>query len=195
LEFAPFQSFFVVFRKKIAYRSAADVSKASFNILKFSKLKEITGAWNVNFQPEWGGPDSIVFATLTDWVKHPEASIKYYSGTATYSKQFELTESELVHRLFLDLGVVKNIASVRLNGKDLGIIWTAPWRVEITKAARSGDNLLEIEVTNLWPNRLIGDAALSPDKRITRTNISLKKDATLLSSGLLGPVEILVSHG
>jgi hypothetical protein len=92
--------------------------------------------------------------------------------------------------LFLDLGVVKNIASVKLNGKSLGIVWTAPWRVEITSAVKPGTNLLEIEVVNLWPNRLIGDAALPAEQRLTRTNIPFKSDAPLLSSGLLGPVTI-----
>jgi hypothetical protein len=96
-------------------------------------------------------------------------------------------------RLLLDLGTVKNIARVRLNGRELGTVWTAPWRVEVTDAVRPTDNELEIDVTNLWPNRLIGDATLPPEQRLTRTNIALDPQAKLLPSGLLGPVRLLTS--
>ena len=90
--------------------------------------------------------------------------------------------------------MVKNIASVRLNGKDLGVVWTEPWAVEVTGALREMDNLLEITVVNLWPNRLIGDAGLPAEGRVTRTNIGVyKKDSPLLASGLLGPVTIQAS--
>jgi hypothetical protein len=121
--------------------------------------------------------------------------IKYYSGTATYtSEKFALPES-LIHNppsaIYLDLGEVKNVARVRLNGKDLGVLWTRPFRVEITGAVQPADNLLEISVTNLWPNRLIGDAALPAEKRFTRTHVTtFNKDTPLLSSGLLGPVTL-----
>jgi hypothetical protein len=92
----------------------------------------------------------------------------------------------------LDLGEVKYVAQVRLNGRDLGVLWTKPFRVEITDAVKPSGNLLEIDVVNLWPNRIIGDAALPPEKRFTRTNISFKKDDPLLESGLLGPVRLQV---
>lgn len=180
MEFQAFQSFFVVFPK----RGAALKAEA---FPSFVPVQEIKGAWTVKFDTAWGGPASVEFPSLQDWTKRPEAGIKYYSGTATYVKEVSFSGSG---RLFLDLGVVKNIAEVRLNGKSLGIIWTAPWRVEITSAVKAGNNLLEIEVVNLWPNRLIGDAALPADKRLTNTNIPFKSDAPLLSSGLLGPVTI-----
>ena len=92
--------------------------------------------------------------------------------------------------MYLDLGMVKNIARVSLNDKDLGIVWTAPWQVDITPALTNGRNRLKIEVINLWPNRLIGDAGLLPDQHLTHTNIPFKKDAPLLPSGLLGPVTL-----
>ena len=89
------------------------------------------------------------------------------------------------------MGEVKNVARVQLNGKDLGVLWTRPFRVEITGAVRPADNVLEIAVTNLWPNRLIGDAALPPEKRFTRTHVTkFTKNAPLMPSGLLGPVTL-----
>src|SRR5690606_12220868 len=118
--------------------------------------------------------------------------IKYYSGAAIYKKSFHL-ERQLPAgaTLLLELGRVKDICRVWLNGKDLGIVWTAPWQVDITQSLQTGNNRLQVEVINLWPNRLIGDAQLPPEQRITHTNISFKKDAPLLASGLLGPVRIV----
>ena len=93
-------------------------------------------------------------------------------------------------RLVLDLGAVRELAEVRLNGKTLGTVWSAPWQVDITDALKPLHNELEIRVTNLWPNRLIGDAALPAEKRLTSTNIAFKKDQPLSDSGLLGPLRI-----
>lgn len=188
LELAPYGSLFVVFQKDRAFSKGG---KGVPNFPRLSTLEEVSGAWTVRFDPAWGGPATVKFASLQDWTTRPEEGIKYYSGTATYTKQITLSPAG-GRKYFLDLGQVKHIASVRLNGKDLGIVWTAPWRVEITQALNSGTNHLEVDVTNLWPNRLICDAALSPEKRLTRTNIPFKKDAALLPSGLLGPVVIQV---
>jgi len=94
-------------------------------------------------------------------------------------------------RLCLDLGDVRNLATVRLNGRALGTLWTPPFRVEITGVARPAGNELEIEVVNLWPNRLIGDARLPPEQRRTATNVqTITKDSPLLPAGLLGPVTV-----
>ena len=130
---------------------------------------------------------------MEDWTKRPEAGIRFYSGTARYRTTFDLPDRlrRSGSRIFLDLGVVRNLAEVRLNGKGLGIVWTAPWRVDITAAAKPAGNILEISVTNLWPNRLIGDAALPAEKRLTKTNIGFNKDQPLLESGLLGPVRLM----
>jgi hypothetical protein len=187
LEFAPWQSYFIVFRQGKQVAPQVEARRPASNFLKLSTESELSGAWTVKFDPKWGGPESVEFSTLEDWTKRSEAGIKYYSGTATYVKRFDVGENT-GERRFLDLGTVKNIAEVRLNGQKLGIVWTAPWRVEITKAVKAKDNLLEIEVVNLWPNRLIGDAQLPPEQRLTRTNIALEKNPVLLSSGLLGPV-------
>lgn len=187
--FAPFQSFFVVFRRPAAARKAA---AAPPDFLSYATLQPVEGAWTLRFDPRWGGPASVVFDQLEDWSRRPEEGIKYYSGKATYSKSFDLKKPVSPGAgLWLDLGTVKNIASVRLNGQDLGIVWTSPWQVEITKAVKEKDNRLEIDVINLWPNRLTGDAALPAEQRLTHTNIEIKKDNPLLPSGLLGPVVIV----
>ena len=158
-------------------------------------VQELTGPWEVSFNPDWGGPQHVVFEQLDDWTKRPEEGIRYYSGTATYRKPFEVSLPEaksLKSPVFLDLGIVKNLARVWLNGHDLGVIWTSPWRVEITDALKPGSNDLKIEVVNLWPNRLIGDARLPKEQRRTVTNVEKfdKPGAVLLESGLLGPVTL-----
>ena len=162
LEFAPAQSWFVVFRKPYAETAAPKRSGGvKRNFSEFLQVAEITGAWQVNFDPQWGGPaQPVTFDKLEDWTKRPEPGIRYYSGTAVYRTGFDLPPSTLrppEFRRFLDLGQVNHIARVRLNGQDLGVVWTAPWRVDISDAAREQANRLEIEVTNVWANRLIGD--------------------------------------
>jgi hypothetical protein len=207
LEFAPKQSWFVVFQKP----DGNAVKPSAKNFRRTSKVSELTGRWDVSFDPRWGGPDTVVFQELQDWVTRAEEGIKYYSGTAIYRKTFDAPDAGVTH---LDLGAVKNLAQVRLNGKDLGIVWTAPWRVSVGKALRARGNRLEIEVVNLWPNRLIGDGGLPKKDRLTKTNVRTyernlppafpcwwnidceerKKTgapAKLLSSGLLGPVCLL----
>jgi len=186
IAFLPFESMFIVFPR-------ARVKGLPGMVRAGKEIQSLPGPWTVQFDEQWGGPASIVFDELTDWTLRPEEGIKYYSGTAVYRKRFDLPSGvkKSAGRLFLNLGVVKNIASVRLNGKDLGVVWTHPWTVEITAAVKEKDNLLEVNVINLWPNRLIGDATLPPEQRRTHTNIAFyDKSKPLLSSGLLGPVTI-----
>ena len=152
MEFAAFQSFFVVFDGK----GKAPASNAEKNFPELKPLKELSGAWEVAYDPKWGGPEKITFDTLQDWSARPELGIKYYSGIATYRKTVKLAEIPK-GKMVLDLGVVHDMARVKLNGKDLGVVWCAPWRVEVTGAIKAGDNPLEIEVVNRWANRLIGD--------------------------------------
>ena len=191
LQFAPYGSMFVVFRERSA-NSLPNISRRNFPA--FSITNEITGLWTVKFDPKWGGPGSVVFDRLVSWSERPEDGIKYYSGTATYEKTFDLPDALRVsgQHLALDLGEVKQIAEVRLNGKKLGVVWAMPFRVDITDAVKAAGNRLEIEVVNFWPNRIIGDQFLPPEKRFTRTNIRrLTKDTPLMDSGLLGPVRVL----
>jgi hypothetical protein len=189
LKFAARQSFFVVFRKGAPARSKEAA------LPETHLVKELAGSWEVSFNPDWGGPSSVVFERLEDWTKRPEEGIRYYSGTATYRKRFELSPAEALKlnaTAFLDLGTVRNLARVRLNGHDLGVVWTAPWRLEMSNAVNAGSNDLEIQVVNLWPNRLIGDAKLQKAQRRTVTNVEKfdRPGLTPLESGLLGPITL-----
>jgi hypothetical protein len=130
---------------------------------------------------------------LTDWSKHPDPGVRYFSGQATYRTTFSW-DSRLSApglRWMLDLGQVQVMARVTLNGKDLGVLWKKPFHAEITGVVQPGVNTLEITVANLWPNRLIGDQSVPPDQRIAWTTWNpFKKETPLLESGLLGPVTI-----
>jgi alpha-L-rhamnosidase len=212
LEFAPKQSWFVVFsrRARSVHRARSTAAK---NFPALAELTTLSGPWEVGFDEAWGGPASVTFEHLEDWTQRPEEGIRYYSGMATYRKTFDAPKGKRGD-LYLDLGEVKNLARVRLNGKDLGIVWTAPWRVVVGDALKPKGNQLEIEVVNLWPNRLIGDGLLPEAQRRTKTNVRtydtplppdvslsfsnpqddarLKNGARpqLLSSGLMGPVTL-----
>lgn len=155
IEFDAAQSFFVVFRNKIPAKKQ-QVAKPNFPVQK--QLVSIGGPWQVKFDKVWGGPaQTVTFPTLTDWTKNPDPGIKYYSGTAVYTKVFD-SASGKQSALYLDLGKVNHLASVTINGKDFGIVWTAPWQVKIPAGAlKSKGNQLTIRVTNVWANRLIGD--------------------------------------
>jgi (4-O-methyl)-D-glucuronate---lignin esterase len=185
LRFEPTQSFFVLFRNRAIQRDST-----AANFADLSTVAELSGPWEVAFDPKWGGPDKTIFPDLQDWSKNAENGIRYYSGTAIYRKIFDLPSSG--HSpVFLDLGVLKNLAQVRLNDRDLGVVWCSPWRVDVSGAVRPTNNQLEIRVANLWPNRLIGDQFLPPDQRRTSTTWNpFKKDSPLLESGLIGPVTL-----
>lgn len=153
------------------------------------------GAWDIQFDPNWGAPASVKTDQLKSWTEFDTPGIKYYSGTATYLKSFKLKNNEIKgSRLILDLGHVKEMASVKINGHQMQVLWCAPFRFDITPFVKSGTNELEVEVVNMWVNRLIGDGKLTNDKRLTKTNIN-KFDAPdaekyLRVSGLIGPVKI-----
>ena len=209
------QSFFVIFNK-----SKSGIAENVTKLMNFQDKKPVTtlnGSWTVAFDTIWGGPQKVVFESLTDWTTRPEDGIRFYSGIATYSKTFDIPEFskyDKTSELFINLGVVKNMARVKLNGKDLGVIWTSPWQVNISGAAKEKNNLLEIEVANLWANRLIGDESMPDDgvkdgkwpewllngtprtsgRYTFTTHRYYKKGNPLMESGLIGPVRILTTN-
>ncbi len=188
------------------------------DIPAFPQPADVTGSWDVTFQEGRGAPAKATFEKLISWPDSKDKGIKYFSGTAAYRKTINIPAERFGENrsLLLDLGSVREIAEVRLNGQNLGILWKAPFRVDITKAAKPGDNELEVRVTNLWPNRLIGDEQY-PDncqwdgihlkqwpewmvkgeprpvkERLTFTTWKhWHKDSPLQPSGLLGPVKLL----
>ncbi len=153
LKFDPSGSVFVVFRRA----TSATESASAPNGREFYPVQAVAGGWTVRFDSKWGGPAEVRFDQLEDWSRRPEQGIRYYSGTAAYENAFEVSPAAAGLPLWLDLGDVKNIAEVELNGMPLGILWKPPFRVELSKAVRQGANRLVVKVTNLWPNRLIGD--------------------------------------
>jgi hypothetical protein len=198
LTLEPYGAVMVVFNNSI---SANVQGPAQRNYPDFETLEEITGEWTVSFDPVWGGPGSVTFSELTDWTQHPDDGIKYYSGIAVYDKTFNVDfEPQQDKQYFLQLGSVKDvgIAEVKINGKNKGVVWTSPFRVEITEEMQKGKNKLEIKVVNSWYNRVAGDQMFPDKKQFTSTNIDLKHDfrgrpideIRLEPSGLLGPVTI-----
>jgi hypothetical protein len=126
---------------------------------------KIDGLWDVHFSPNWGAPPQVQFQKLISWSEYPDEGVRYFSGKATYRKKILISEEFLKkdQLLMLDLGEVEVMSIVTLNGKDMGILWKKPFRIDITNAAKKGENDLELTVVNLWPNRLIGDEHLPED--------------------------------
>jgi hypothetical protein len=193
--------------------------KAKAAVAQLPAPQEISGSWQLKFPPNWGAPESVTLDQLISWTEHPDSGVKYFSGTAEYEKVVAIPAEDLGsgRELWLDLGAVKNFAEVSLNGKSFGVLWKPPFRVNITSAAQPGLNSLKVKVTNLWPNRLIGDEQLPPDRewsgkalkswpqwflegkpsptgRFTFTTWHhWTKNDVPLTSGLLGPVQLKVA--
>jgi len=181
------QSGFVVF-----HRIPNGAQAGTTNFPDLHPVAAISGSWSVSFEKRFGGPSSVNFAHLTDWKENPDPAIRFYSGKAVYKKKFDAPVSVKLPSV-LDLGVVHNAASVRLNGVDIGIAWCAPFRVEIPGGLlKAKGNMLEVTVANLWANRLIGDSALPENQRVTHTTWQpYRPQDPLQPSGLLGPVRVM----
>jgi len=188
LHLEPNDAVFVVFRK------AAPAPTRTLPQIEETKLMALTGAWGVSFQAGRGAPATASFDSLTSWHANADHGVKYFSGTGTYTKTIDADSGWFGKgaRLWLDLGDVKNIAEVAVNGKPIGIVWKAPFRVDVTAALKPGPNSVEVKVTNLWVNRLVGDQQPDAAKKYTYTAMQFyRADSPLLPSGLLGPVELV----
>lgn len=159
-----------------------------------TSVTTLAGTWRVHFQKDRGAPEQVNFDNLTSWADNTDSGIKYFSGTAVYTKTVDVKTDWLKKgsQLWLDLGDVKNLAQVVVNGKDLGIVWKKPFKVNLAGALKAGNNTIEVKVTNLWVNRLIGDQQASETKKYTYTTMPFYNAKSPLSpSGLLGPVQIV----
>ncbi len=184
----PNDAVFVVFRKASTAQSYTAPRQAETN------LYTMAGSWDVAFQPNRGAPAKVTLPALASWHENPDPGVKYFSGAGTYTKTLQAPADwfQAGSQLWLDLGDVKNIAEVTVNGKPLGILWKAPFRVDATSALKPGANALQIKVINLWVNRLIGDQQPDVAQKYTYTAQQFyRADSPLLPSGLIGPVEVI----
>ena len=155
--------------------------------------REISGPWKVGFDPEWGAPAEADFLELISWTEHPIQGVRDYSGAGNYTKKLKISPADLDpdRQLFLDLGDVREIAEVFVNGESAGIVWKPPFRVDISDHVKVGSNDLRVEVMNLWINRLVADGKLPEEERLTQTNIRVGQDWEAQPAGLLGPVRLI----
>jgi hypothetical protein len=188
-------SIFVVFNKE--NRKKLPVFADSSNS---EEGTEISGPWKLYFPPNWGAPASVVFDHLISWTESADNGIKYFSGTATYQNSFSLDNESLNRKIILDLGELRDVAEIFINGKSAGIVWKKPYQADISQLVKSGENELKIEVVNLWINRLTGDMLLDPEDRYCKTNQSYMtrevwpggdEPFRIQTAGLLGPVTLL----
>jgi hypothetical protein len=156
--------------------------------------RRLEGEWTVAFDPKWGAPAQIKLPQLISWTDHENEGVKYYSGAGFYTKTLDVPADWLAsgRRVSLDLGDVRELAELFVNGKSAGVLWKPPFRADITSLVKPGANALKIEVMNLWINRLSGDSKLPADRKLTRTNIT-SDGWRIQPAGLLGPVRLLPS--
>jgi len=187
LHLEPWGTVFVVFRK-----STSETSHSEAQVTE-SKVADVAGPWKVNFEPDRGAPPSITLDNLIDWKDSTDAGVKYFSGAGTYTKTIQAPPDwfRKGSRLWLDLGDVKNLAEVTVNGRNLGVVWHTPYRVDVTSALKQGPNEINIKVINAWVNRLIGDQQAGATKYTFADVKPYKADSPLLPSGLLGPVAVV----
>ena len=187
LSLGPQEAVFVVFRQAATSPSRVLPRPVS------APVATLEGPWEVNFPADQGAPEKVRLDALTSWTAHGNSGVKYFSGTATYIKDVQAPPAWFRPgaRLLLDLGKVKEIAEVSVNGKPVGLAWRSPFRVDVTDALKPGANRLEVRLTNLWANRMIGDAQPGVEKPYTFSLFKpYTKDSPLLESGLLGPVSL-----
>jgi alpha-L-rhamnosidase/F5/8 type C domain len=187
LHLEPWGTVFVIFR------TPAQSDARAVRTQRETKLMTISDPWKLSFQPDRGAPAFITLQKLASWSESSDAGVKYFSGTGTYTQRLQAAAEWFKPgaHLWLDLGEVKNLAEVSVNGQSLGIVWHAPYRVDATSALKPGANELTIKVTNAWVNRLIGDQQPNAAKYTFTVIHPYNAASPLLPSGLLGPVQVL----
>ena len=188
LKLNPYEAVFVVFRRPATATSWTAPAQTE------AMLTTLDGPWKLEFQPGRGAPPDITLDKLSSWSDSPSQGVRYFSGTATYTRTIHAPNAwfRTGTHLILDLGDVRELAGVAINGKPMGILWNMPFRADITAALHPGNNVLTIQATNLWVNRLIGDQQPGTSRKYTFTTFTpYPGNAPLQPSGLLGPVRIL----
>lgn len=182
LNFESWDAFFVIFKEKT---TANSYTKSA---TKETTLTPISSPWKVSFNDK-----NVAFDKLISWTEHTDVDVKYFSGTASYENTFKVTSVDKSAKYVIDLGDVKNIAEVVVNGKNVGTAWKMPFRLDITEAIKAGENAIRVNVTNAWVNRLVGDAQPDVKQKTTFTTMPFyRKDSPLVPSGLMGEVKVNV---
>ncbi len=188
LNLDPRESIFVIFRRTTASPARTPPTTTA------TTLATLEGPWDVAFPPNLGAPEKIRLTRLESWTENSDDGVKYFSGTAGYSKTIKVPQDWLNpdNRIVLDLGTVKNIAQVSINGTAAATLWKTPYRVDVTSFLKAGTNRLDINITNQWTNRMLGDRELDPEKRLLaplpKWALSFGPPQALSEAGLLGPV-------
>lgn len=186
LKFESWEAYFILFG------NPTTVTSYTKPALIESEIAAAKGDWKVDFQEGRGAPKQVLLSKLAPLSEQTEPGIKYFSGSATYENVITVPLVGKNASYILDLGDIKNIAEVTINGKKIGTIWKKPYRIDVTGGLKPGSNVVSIKVTNLWVNRLIGDAQPGVTNKITYTTMPFyKADSPLLPSGLLGPVRVM----
>ena len=191
LTLEPWGTVFVVFRKPTSVLSRTLHPETE------TQLATVDGPWKVSFPPNWGAPASITLDRLSSWSENQDAGVKYFSGTGTYTRTVNAPVSWFKKgaKVWIDLGNVKNLAQVEINGKPLGVVWHTPYRVDATSALKPGANEITIKVTNAWVNRMIGDQQPGATAYTFADVKPYHANSPLLASGLLGPVRLYSVSG
>lgn len=184
LHLAPQESTFVVFGEQATQPARTETTRTE------TTLMTLDGAWQVGFPARLGAPAQVTLNNLLSWTVHPDEGVKYFSGTATYTKELTVPKAGLTagKRLLLDLGAVRDIVVVKVNGTVADTLWKAPYVVDVTKRLRPGQNQLALLVTNQWDNRIVGDAKAPEAGRVLAKPAPFGGASALKESGLLGPV-------
>jgi hypothetical protein len=192
----PVSSMFVVFRARNESHTGPVAAKQECGTQAGSPppALPLDRPWTVTFPDRLGAPHSVSMTELVSWTDWPSPDVKYFSGTAVYSTEVLVPDAPggAERSFVLDIGSVKEVAEVSVNGTRLGVLWTEPFRVDATRAIRPGLNRIEVAVTNLWNNRIVGDLQPGGGVAYSRTNLKNKFSAStpLIPSGLLGPVSL-----
>ena len=197
LKLSEYGSAFIVF-------TSIDRDLPAYNESLEIQATEITSPWKLSFPENWGAPAYVELDKLISWTDHEEKGINYFSGTASYENDFTVTKEAIESKkvISIDLGEVYDVAEILVNGKSAGVLWTKPYKLNIEEFVKEGENKLEVQITNLWVNRITGDSELPEGEKLTRTNRpfvepyqhNVDENSQLRTSGLLGPVQLKITN-